>query len=160
MSLLPEVGSPEYLALPWWRKIICWVFATAILVGCIALIVAGIWWGYQWWSDRDYRAAVAERECRMDSECWGDRHWVDAETACRPFVEQQARYRHEWTDGFGESKFPKWSFTELDGSSGMLVYEGSAVRFENGFGAWQRVYYSCYYDPRQETVVGVNVRPY
>ena len=40
----------------------------------------------------------------------------------------------------------------------MLVYEGSSIKFQNGFGAWQQMYYSCYYNPDDSEVVQVVVR--
>ena len=158
--MIQPVGTPEFDALPLWRKVASWIVSLALIFGVISLLVWLGWTGVEWWNDRDYRAALEERDCRLDDDCWGKKHHAQAELKCPPLVEQYARYRYEWTDGVTVWKFPKWSFADLDGSSGLLVYEGSQVEFQNAFGAWQRMYYSCYFDPERETAVSVSVRPY
>ena len=153
----PSVATPNKPEKPTkWYEVVFGLICFLGVIGGIYLLGS---YTYEWWNDRDYRAAVAERDCRMDSQCWGEKHHIDAETQCRPLVEQYAQYQHEWTDGFGEWKFPKWSLVGWDNSDGMLVYEGDQVNFQNGFGAWQRMYYSCYYSPDKSAVVQVVVRP-
>ena len=158
MSANPDDPSTETPSKPKPKK---WeiTFGLVMLALIVAVAISGAWKGYEWWNDRDYRAALDERDCRMDSQCWGEKHHTDAETQCRPLVEQYAKYQHEWTDGFGEWKFPKWSLVGWDNSDGMLVYEGDQINFQNGFGAWQRMYYSCYYSPDESAAVQVVVRP-
>ncbi len=147
----PESSKPEP------KK---WEIAVGLvlLAGIIAAVIIGAREGYEWWDDRHYRAALAELDCRTDGQCWGEKYHIDAETQCQPLVEQYAKYQHEWTDGFGEWRFPKWSLVGWDNSDGMLVYEGDQVKFQNGFGVWQRMYYSCYYNPDESSVVQVVVR--
>ena len=84
-----------------------------------------------------------------------------AEAACGRLIEGYARYAYKWTDGFGESKFDSWNMTLVTGDE--LFYYGSKVRFQNSFGAWQRMRYDCHYVPGTEihngTALSVNVEP-
>ena len=60
--------------------------------------------------------------CRMDLQCWGDEHSLEATFACQSHIESLALYTHEWTDGFLESKFShfRWS----DRTKGVVTYMG------------------------------------
>ena len=93
--------------------------------------------------------------CRQDAECWGQKHWVDAETKCAPFVEARARYNHDWTTGFLGRKFGQWHWADKE--TGIVVYRGSSIKFQNGFGAWEQMSYECDYDTETKTVVTVSV---
>lgn len=89
-------------------------------------------------------------DCRRDLQCWGDRHAVSATLACEPLIERMAKYTYEWTDGWLESKFPR--FTWKDRKAGILMYMGDKIMFQNGYGAWQNMNYKCEFDPVKETV--------
>ena len=159
----PAPSAPDPPSVSRWSKLkhtLELTIGLIMLAGIVFLIIGGGIIAVGWWNERDYRAAVAAVECREDDNCWGQQHHMAAEQQCRPMIERRARYQYQWTNGVTEWQFPKWSFAELDGSSGVLVYEGSKIQFQNAFGVWQRMYYGCYYDPGQASVVGVSVRPY
>ena len=109
----------------------------------------------QEWGDR-------AEACKQDAQCWGEKHIVYAESACKPLIEGYARYSYEWTDGIGQSNFDSWHMT-VD-TDHEIFYYGSKVRFQNGLGAWQRMRYICHYRPGEEIhngiAVNVVVEPY
>ena len=156
MPSIPNVGTPEYEALPGWRKAVCWLVSLAILVAVVAVVVAIVIAG--WRTVDDWRAdKQAEAEaCRLNGQCWGEEHRIDAELACAPVVERQARYNHDWTDGWEGSKFTTWHWSG-DSADGIIQYRGNKVRFQNAFGVWVPMVYGCYYNTETESVVGVMV---
>ena len=94
--------------------------------------------------------------CRMDLQCWGDKHSLEATFACQGYVESLALHTHEWTDGFLESKFShfRWS----DSSKGVVTYMGDKIMFQNGFGAWVPHRYWCDYDALNKQVLDVRAQ--
>ena len=42
-----------------------------------------------------------EAACRVDLQCWGDKHSLRATRPCQRVIEQLAQYDYEWTDGWG-----------------------------------------------------------
>ena len=101
-------------------------------------------------------ACENEAECRKDGECWGEKHVQDAALACAPDIEAQARYDHDWTDSLFERKFSRWFWDNIPAS--IMRYDGNKIKFQNGFGAWQQMGYSCYYNTDTKSVVRVEVR--
>lgn len=97
----------------------------------------------------DEKKAAKDTICRNDLRCWGDKHQMGATFACQPLIEQRARYSYEWTDGWLGSKLTQ--FRWKDRKVGTLSYYGDKVKFQNGFGAWQRVAYWCHYNPATKT---------
>ena len=103
---------------------------------------------------RRFMVSEAERKkaedvvCRHNLQCWGNKHHVNATVTCQYIIEGMARYAHEWTDTWLESKFPR--FVWDDKEAGTLKYGGNKVRFQKGFGAWQNMSYWCTYDPSTE----------
>ena len=87
----------------------------------------------------------ATTTCRQDLECWGEKHWLTATVACQTLVESMAKYDYEWTDGWPGSKFDKRIWRDRD--AGVVSYGGNHVKFQNRFGAWQRMSYWCDYNP-------------
>ena len=98
-------------------------------------------------------------KCLQDIDCvaenltWGS----EADVYCSDHIEDYARYSHEWTDGFGEKKFNRVIIMPPDYLT--VKFVGDKVRFQNGFGAWQRMRYTCVYDPLNNSVVEVEVWP-
>ncbi len=90
-----------------------------------------------------------------DLQYWGDKHSLRATRPCQRVIEQLAKYDYEWTDGWLGTKFG--SFAWKDRKSGVLTYFGSEIKFQNGFGAWQKMNYACDYDPKTETVLDVRI---
>ena len=64
---------------------------------------------------------------------------TEAEVRCPSHIEDLAKYDHEWTDGILGPKFARAS----DLGGGLVMYSGDEVKFQNGFGAWQKMSYSC-----------------
>ena len=93
--------------------------------------------------------ASKDLRCRQDLQCWGGEHQMLATFACQPLVEAAAQYSYEWTDGFLGSKFGRWRWE--DRAAGTLAYTGNSVKFQNGFGAWQKMTYWCEYDPATDS---------
>ena len=104
-------------------------------------------WGNPAEEEKEAGKSIA---CRRDLQCWGDRHAVSATLACEPLIESMAKYTYEWTDGWLESKFPRFAWK--DRKAGALIYMGDKIRFQNVFGAWQNMNYKCEFDPVKETV--------
>lgn len=88
---------------------------------------------------------VSDADCRKNIHCWASRLESKMWTPCRRAVEAQAQYQAEWTDGFLGSKFERYAWAEP--RQGAVAWYGSSVRFQNGFGAWQNMSYSCIYYP-------------
>lgn len=38
-----------------------------------------------------------------------------------------------------------------------IIYRGSKLKLQNGFGAWRHVSYLCHFDPAQDRVVRVAI---
>lgn len=102
-------------------------------------------------------AVDAEANCRKDLKCWGDKHNAMATVRCTAAVEREAKHQAEWTDDWTEVKFPRFGWADQD--KGTLNYLGDKVKFQNGFGAWTNMIYSCTYDPSTEKALLVLVAP-
>ena len=100
--------------------------------------------------DKD-RACLRDADCIAENAGWR----IDAEVHCKRVVENRAKNTHRWTDGWGERKFSRVAIQPPSYES--AKYSGSAVEFQNGFGAWQRMAYTCSYDPINEQVLDVDV---
>ena len=129
------------------------------VLGCIttiailALLAGGGWFVFgqcDWDSSSDLA-------CRQDVQCWGEKHHLDAENLCPRLVEGWARFDYEWTDGFTDWKFDNWVWQ--DRPAGIIRYMGNNVKFQNGFGAWQRMHYMCDYNTETGNARVVQVVP-
>lgn len=65
-------------------------------------------------------------------------------------MESLAKFQSEWTDGWAEQKFPYYHW---GGRDGVVTYYGGAVKFQNGFGAWQNMVDECDFDIRNDRPV-------
>ena len=139
---------------PFWQ-VLAGAVATILVIVVIVAGAISLIQTIQEWGDR-------AEACKQDPTCWGDKHLVNAESVCKRSIERYARYSHEWIDGFGGDKFSRWHMAADAGDE--LVYYGSKVRFQNGFGAWQRMRYVCHYRPGKDIYTGVavnvSVEPY
>ena len=97
-------------------------------------------------------------DCITDLQCARERDdWrIAAEILCGRQIEDLARFDYDWTNGFGEPKFSRIALAGTDA----LLYKGDRLQFQNGFGAWQRMTYSCIFNPIDEHVIEVAVDPY
>jgi hypothetical protein len=129
----------------------------------LTLVVLGL--GLWWWfapatpeAPEDKMAReVQEKLCRSDLDCWASKWQSRAGLDCRRPIELLAKNNFQWTDGFSEPKLPRAQWLSKDG--GTLRFYGSAIKFQNGFGAWIIHTYECDYDPASRTVLAVNAYP-
>ena len=97
--------------------------------------------------------------CMKSIQCWGDKHSVSGGIYCRPFVEKSAKYDFEWTDSWIEAKFSHFRWKNAENrDAGIVTYIGDKVKFQNGYGAWQRVTYECDFDPTGESVLDIRIQ--
>ena len=97
-------------------------------------------------------STISDAECLQDRECSSDNvdWYVDAQVRCQPMIEQQARYGDRWGTGGGDRMWDAITVNAPDYKT--LRYRGTNVEFQNGIGAWQRMNYSCFYDPVNKVV--------
>lgn len=100
---------------------------------------------------------LSDEECKKDLQCWGDRHSAYASAACSPEIEKLAKYDYEWTDGWTGVRLARFSFSDKE--AGTLNYYGDAIKFSNGYGAFQHHIYRCEYDPEKDEVLSVEAEP-
>ncbi|MBX8575642.1 hypothetical protein [Pseudomonas cichorii] len=98
-----------------------------------------------------------DEKCRLDINCWGEKHFVAASVFCKTPIEKMAQYDFKWTDGMLEPKFTRQKWADKD--RGVITYFGDKIQFQNGFGAFQNHMYSCDYNTLTEQVVKVNAHP-
>ncbi len=93
--------------------------------------------------------------CLMDFDCLANnREWIrSAERACAEAVERQAPWDYEWTNSWPSSKF----HTVAAGGAQSFRMIGDRVRFQNGFGAWRHMEYTCWYQPLRDRVETIKV---
>ena len=99
---------------------------------------------------------AADIACRKDIQCWGDKYLLDAQLNCYEYVEKQAKYSYEWTNGFLDRKFGYFRWQNKD--KGHITYFGDKIKFQNGYGAWENVIYECDLDPETGAVLDVRLR--
>ena len=102
-------------------------------------------------------ARAAALACPKDIECWGQKHASAASAGCAPLVERLAKFQFEWTSRWTDQRFPRARW--LDQTKGQMTYIGDAIKFQNGFGAWQYHTYFCDFDPSTGRVLRVNSQP-
>lgn len=92
-----------------------------------------------------------------DVKCFADKARSDALIPCKHSIESRARYDYEWTDSlFGK---PLFEFDYMWGiPPNVVVYYGSALKAQNGFGAWKEMYYQCWYNVRTSQIERVVLR--
>ena len=103
------------------------------------------------------KAAESERKRNIlnDAELLHKEYFGAAEWDCAKAVEKEAKWDFEWLDGMFTFKFDRYKTTVE--TPGVLVVLGDKLKFQNGFGAWTRMNYSCHYDGPNERVLGVEV---
>jgi Skp family chaperone for outer membrane proteins len=100
----------------------------------------------------DAKAEAAR--CRQDIQCWAEGAFVAASFACTDAVQALAKWDYEWTDGWSEPKLERYRWKDKD--KGIVTYIGTKIKFQNGFGAWKHMTYSCDYDPASKSVVSAS----
>lgn len=83
-----------------------------------------------------------DEACRNDLQCWGEKGISTAHVYCKDPVERMAAHSVKWTDeGMFDHKFSRFKW--LDQERGLVTYFGDKAQFQNGFGAYTNVVYSC-----------------
>ncbi|WP_186415377.1 hypothetical protein [Pannonibacter sp. P2PFMT1] len=100
-------------------------------------------------------AAANDAACGQNLKCVADKAWAEASVYCQDYVERRAKFQFEWTDGFLERKFSRYRWHNA--KEQQVTFIGDKVKFQNGFGAWQNMIYSCDYDTKTKTVLGGRV---
>lgn len=94
--------------------------------------------------------------CKQDIVCWGDRHLLKATLLCKKQIERQAKYSFKWTDGIMEGKFKSYVWQNKE--KGLIAYYGDKIQFQDGFGVWGNVAYTCVFDTNFEVVDSLKIR--
>ena len=98
-----------------------------------------------------------EDACRKDLDCFAQPYFGYAGIYCKEPIEKMAKYDFRWKDKFLSPKFIKAKW--LDEKKGTLSFFGDKLQFQNGFGAYQNMYYKCEFDPSEKKVLAVYVQP-
>ncbi len=109
-------------------------------------------------AELDRQQAYRDAACRQSVTCFGNQHILDAHIACRSGIEAAARYGYRWIVPFGENRFTYVEWRNEETMEG-LIFSGDQVEFQNGYGAWQRHTYSCYYSPDTDSALVLAVNP-
>ncbi|MEN8720220.1 MAG: hypothetical protein ABF296_08175, partial [Oceanococcaceae bacterium] len=113
----------------------------------IVVIVVGMF------SDDNGSSGGASSGCGPSSPaCYAERLKLQAGRDCKPRIEAFAKYSVEWDDNWLDGPFERYRVSD-DGS---IHFMGSLVRFQNGFGAWSKMDYSCTWHP-ETGVIFANV---
>lgn len=102
-------------------------------------------------------AEKAEAGKLMDAEYLYKTYKANAMVQCREPVERLAKHNFEWFDGWLEAKFD--SYINRVRQPGVLKIAGDKIKFQNGFGGWQIMEYSCEYDTQAQKVINVSASP-
>ena len=105
-------------------------------------------------------AARKAADCRKDLSCWAEKGTVSASVYCKDNIEKLANYSMKWTDAWYETKFShyRWS-RKFPAEQGVVTYIGDKAQFQNGFGAYQNVVYTCDMipDDKEHRILDVSV---
>ena len=92
--------------------------------------------------------------CQRDIACRGREHIVEASVYCKPAIERRAKYDYKWEDSWLRPTFS----SVRAGPGKQIIYSGDKLKFQNGFGAWQYIHYTCTFNPQNNTVSAVYVK--
>ena len=94
-------------------------------------------------SETDQRDAATsnlskDKECMRNAKCaiYKTSWTASADVYCHSHIENYAKYDYDWTDGWAESKFDR---IVVQANCEAIQYMDSSLKFQNGFGAWQRM---------------------
>lgn len=135
------------------------------LGGCLVLIVicAFVLYMCTGSSDEADTKKLSDAECLADLACSAEKHMILAATACRPWIEKDAKFGIEWTNSFLEPIFNRysWNYFNIDKTEKLhdIVYMGDSLRFETENGEWIAMKYECMYDPVGKKLYNYTTRP-
>lgn len=98
-----------------------------------------------------------DSQCMKDINCWFEHTMPAASYPCQEAIEKQAKYEVKWDDSFMSLAFTQAAWSNQE--EGVIVLMGDKVKFQNGYGAFQNMRYTCTWSPATETVLDVAVEP-
>ncbi|WP_067986188.1 hypothetical protein [Neptuniibacter pectenicola] len=102
---------------------------------------------------------IYSEKCQSDFDCWASSMpgINRASWTCDKLIEDSAKYQAKWLDG---SHYPKAYNPKALGKNyhGLVIgYGGSDVLYQNGFGAWRRMNYICWFDTIQNKPIDLYI---
>lgn len=89
-----------------------------------------------------------------DVQCLGEQYRDRVLPQCMSMIEARSKYAYRWTDGF--SNGPVLDREYMTGMpSTVVIYSGRNIELQNGFGAWERMHYQCWFDTAKMSIVHV-----
>ncbi len=87
--------------------------------------------------------------CIIDLQCASEKFTAAANAYCRGQLKIEARTISKWDFQIGDGGFFDLIFDKIrwaDDSKQQIIYIGNNAKFQNEFGAWERMGYSCSFD--------------
>ena len=94
--------------------------------------------------------------CDSDLQCWGNRAIIVGAWQCKKSIEKEAVADIRWTDSFGHPLFMQLAWNNRGAKTITLI--GDELLFQNRFGAYIRMTYSCVVDVIGQKVLAHYVR--
>ncbi len=101
--------------------------------------------------------ALILANCPQELSCLAPKHKIAASVYCEKEIERRAKFQVEWDTGWLKQTFSAYKWKSK--KNGVISYVGDSVKFQNGFGAWQNMIYSCDFDTATEQVLAVKLSP-
>ena len=95
------------------------------------------------------------KSCSDDLQCWGNKAVEVGAWKCKREVEKDAVGDVRWTDGFGRPPFMRIGWDRK--AAKLMTIIGDEVQFQNRFGAYINMTYSCVVDIYGQEVVSHSV---
>lgn len=100
--------------------------------------------------------AKKEAECINEEQCAAVKIFTPAvRSACFSGLESMALYRYKWTDKWYENRIVGYRWK--DSSKTVMQGIGKNFEIENGFGAWQQVYFACEVNALDSKLVNISI---
>ena len=91
-------------------------------------------------------------QCRQNLLCMGESYAMEKSAYCEIAAQHLAKNQYRWSRSIENIDFFKWA----DQRSGQITMIGSGLEFQNGFGVWVPMNFTCDYDPDHETISNVH----
>ena len=106
-------------------------------------------------SANDSSEPKPDKKCQADLQCMSDKFNAYATVYCKAPIESKAAHDVKWSDGFMTPMFERIAWANE--SHTQIRYIGDKAEFQNGFGAYTPVSYTCTYDTKNKQVIDVSV---
>ena len=107
-------------------------------------------------ADKELSTTEIESACAADLQCWGNRAIAVGAWQCKQNIEKEAVMDIRWTDSFGRPTFMQLAW-HRKGAKTITVF-GDELLFQNRFGAYIRMTYSCVIDVYGQKVLSHDVQ--